>query len=44
MKVENVINYIENILNDLCLNEEDYVEALYNVLNNLKRISVEKND
>lgn len=37
--MDDIIFHIEKVLNDITLNEEDYIEELYYVLNELKRLS-----
>lgn len=39
--MKNIIKYISEILEDSTLNEEDYIIALYKILNDLKEIENE---
>lgn len=39
--MKNIIKYIESILEDSTLNEEDYIIALYKILENLKALNNE---
>lgn len=37
-----IIKYIKDLLNDVTLNEEDYIDALYKILNDLKELNNDK--